>query len=92
MKLVPDPEAAGVWANVLERVAEAKDTPSFLVWFEGTIPVRVGPDSLTISVATKFAEDYIQKRFQDDLQTALGDVLGTEEARLLVESKGEEES
>ena len=41
------------------------------MWFEAVTAVALGPDSLTISVPTPFAKEYIETRFKATLEDAL---------------------
>lgn len=63
----PDPEAAEVWVNVLDIVAEEINTPSFRVWFEGTIPTGWDGSQMQIAVPNSFAKEYIETRFKEML-------------------------
>lgn len=69
--LDPDPEALEVWQKVLEDVSGEINAPSLRVWFEGTIPVSLIADTLTISVPNEFAKEYIESRFLEMLESAL---------------------
>lgn len=73
---VPDPEALPIWEAALESIAEEINTPSFMVWFEGTVPVGVDRETLTIVAPNTFAQDYISDRFKDQLEAALTTGLG----------------
>lgn len=70
-----DPEALPVWEKVLEDVSEEINAPSLRVWFEGTIPVSLTADTLTISAPNSVAKDYIESRFLELLEGALSDHL-----------------
>lgn len=70
-----DPVAEQVWEKVLEDVAEEINAPSLRVWFEGTIPVSLTADTLTISVPNTVAKDYIENRFKEMLEGALANHL-----------------
>lgn len=66
-----DPEAQEIWEKVLKDVSDEVNAPSLRVWFEGTIPVSLTSDTLTISVPNNFAKDYIESRFKELLEGAL---------------------
>jgi plasmid replication initiation protein len=66
-----DPLALEVWEQVLEDVSEEINAPSLRVWFEGTVPVALSGEMLTISVPNSFAKDYIESRFKELLEGAL---------------------
>ena len=68
---LPDPAAEDLWARVLERAEGEIDASSLRVWFEDVIAVELGSESLTISVPTPFAREYIETRFKSALDTAL---------------------
>lgn len=66
-----DPDALEVWEQVLEDVSEKINAPSLRVWFEGTVPVALSAETLTISVPNGFAKEYIESRFKELLEGAL---------------------
>lgn len=66
-----DVQAAEVWADVLEIVSEEINTPSFKVWFEGTVPTGWDGSRLEISVPNSFAKEYIESRFAPKLVKAM---------------------
>lgn len=74
----PDPAAAEVWASVLEDLSagdnespEGTAPTSLMVWFEGTVPLALEDEVLTISVPNFVAQEYIQMRFSDLLEASL---------------------
>jgi Replication initiator protein A/DnaA N-terminal domain len=67
----PDPAAEGLWARVLENAEHEIDASSLRVWFGGVTAVALGSESLTISVPTPFAREYIETRFRAKLEAAL---------------------
>lgn len=83
----PDLEASEVWADVLEIVAEEINTPSFKVWFEGTIPTSWDGRRMEISVPNSFAKEYIETRFAPQLVAAMR-VSGVEDPGLVVKIWG----
>ena len=80
--------AEEVWIEVLDRVSEHINTPSYRVWFEGTRPVDLYEDRLEISVPNLFAKEYIESRFKPLLEEALGSTLGQESMTLVVSIDG----
>lgn len=66
-----DPDALEVWEKVLEDVSGEINAPSLRVWFEGTVPISLSGDTLTVSVPNTFAKDYIESRFKELLEGAL---------------------
>lgn len=82
-----DPEASRMWDAVLEEAAEEINAPSLRVWFEGTIPVSLSSESLTISVPNNFAKDYIEERFKEMLESALANHLSpTAHLKVVIEA------
>jgi hypothetical protein len=71
----PDPAAEELWARVLERAEGEIDASSLRVWFAGVTAVGLGSRSLTISVPTPFAKEYIETRFRSSLEAALREEL-----------------
>ncbi len=76
--------AEEVWSQVLDRVSEHINTPSFKVWFEGTRPVDLYEQRLEISVPNSFAKEYIESKFRLLLEEALGSVIDREDPKLVV--------
>ena len=66
-----DPAAEELWARVLEHAEEEIDASSLRVWFGAVTAVALGPNSLTISLPTPFAKEYIETRFKATLEDAL---------------------
>jgi chromosomal replication initiator protein len=77
-----------VWIEVLDRVSEHINTPSYRVWFEGTRPVDLHEDRLEVSVPNLFAKEYIESRFKPLLEEALSSILGQERMTLVVSIDG----
>jgi hypothetical protein len=71
----PDPAAEGLWDRVLENAKDEIDASSLRVWFGTVTAVALGPKSLTISVPTPFAREYIETRFRAALEAALHEEL-----------------
>jgi hypothetical protein len=71
----PDPAAEGLWDRVLENAKDEIDASSLRVWFGTVTAVALGPESLTISVPTPFAREYIETRFRAALEAALHEEL-----------------
>jgi hypothetical protein len=67
----PDPAAQGVWDFVIDDMADSIDAPARKVWFEGTVPVSLEGEVLTVSVPNSFALEYITERFRDGIEKAL---------------------
>lgn len=62
-----DPDAAVVWEAALEVAAERIDTPSFRMWFEGTVPTEWDGSRMEISVPNLVAKEYIESRFRKQI-------------------------
>jgi hypothetical protein len=71
----PDAAAEELWIRVLENAEAEIDVSSMRVWFGGVRAVDLGSEYLTISVPTPFAKEYIETRFEEALETALGEEL-----------------
>jgi hypothetical protein len=83
-----DPAAEELWGRVLEHAEEELDASSLRVWFEAVTAVALGPNSLTISVPTPFAKEYIETRFKATLEDALRQELSQDAALRVVVSAG----
>jgi Replication initiator protein A/DnaA N-terminal domain len=71
----PDAAADELWTRVLKNAEGQIDASSLRVWFGGVSAVALGSESLTISVPTPFAREYIQTRFRAALEAALHEEL-----------------
>jgi hypothetical protein len=71
----PDAAADELWTRVLENAEGHIDASSLRVWFAGVSAVALGSESLTISVPTPFAREYIQTRFLAVLEASLHEEL-----------------
>lgn len=78
-----DPKAQDLFNAVLEDVSAEIDTPSFMVWFQDTVPVSFDGRTLTLSVPNDFAEEYIRTRFADKIEQVLERRVGEEAALAL---------
>lgn len=87
-----EPQAQEVWERLLEKVSEELDSPSLRVWFDGTIPLSLSADTLTISVPNDFAREYIETRFQEALEGALRNHHLSPTAELVIEVYGEKKT
>ena len=86
----PDPAADELWTRVLQN-AEGEIDASLRVWFAGVTAVDLGSESLTISVPTPFAKDYIETRFKPTLEAVLSQELSDGASlRVVVHPAGEE--
>src|SRR5919112_1626669 len=84
----PDPAAEGLWGRVLENAKDEIDASSLRVWFGTVTAVALGPKSLTISVPTPFAREYIETRFRPALEAALHEELSEGDSlRVLVHTE-----
>src|SRR5215217_4194310 len=88
----PDPAAEGLWDRVLENAKDEIDASSLRVWFGTVTAVALGPESLTISVPTPFAREYIETRFRAALEAALhGELSEGASLRVLVHAEEADE-
>ena len=71
----PDAAADELWTRVLENAKDEIDASSLRVWFGTVTAVALDPQSLTISVPTPFAREYIETRFRAALEAALHEEL-----------------
>jgi hypothetical protein len=86
----PDAAADELWTRVLQN-AEGEIDTSLRVWFAGVTAVDLGSESLTISVPTPFAKDYIETRFKPTLEAVLSQELSDGASlRVVVHPAGEE--
>lgn len=85
---ISDLEAAEVWDKVLNNVSEEINSPSLRVWFEGTVPVALSSDKLTLSVPNSSAKKYIESRFGEALEKALQQHLSPTAVLELVVAEG----
>ena len=72
----PDPKSQELWSTILEEVSGTIETPSFMAWFHGTVPVSLKSKILTLSVPNSYAREYIQSRFSEEIEATLRRRLG----------------
>ena len=80
----PQPGAVKLWGSVLEDLAVAVDSPGLRAWFDGTVPVAIDDETLTLSVPNPLAEEYIASRFKEGIERLLKERL-SDRARLRLE-------
>ncbi|MCA1837944.1 MAG: hypothetical protein LC674_04045, partial [Actinobacteria bacterium] len=82
---IADPRAEAVWNPLLEGLSQQINTPSLLVWFEGTVPTAFEDSTLVLRVPNRFALDYIETRFGELIRRVLKQQVGPE-AELLIQA------
>ena len=80
----PDPVAEELWRPVLNDLAAVVDSPGLRAWFEGTVPVGLEDDTLTLAVPNDLAEEHIGGRFKEGIERLLKERL-SDRARLRLE-------
>jgi hypothetical protein len=80
---VADPRAEAVWNPLLKEVSQQINTPSLLVWFEGTVPTAFENSTLVLQVPNRFALEYVETRFGELIRRVLKEQVGSD-AELLV--------
>lgn len=78
-----DPPALELWTWILQHAAGEAGAPSLKVWFEGTVPVALDGTTLSIWVPNSFAQEYIEARFKETLESSMRAKLGND-ARIIV--------
>jgi plasmid replication initiation protein len=74
----PDPDALELWMWILQHAAGETGAPSLKVWFEGTVPVALDGTTLSIWVPNSFAQEYIEARFKETLESSMRAKLGSD--------------
>jgi hypothetical protein len=80
-----DPRAQAVWDPLLGELSEQINTPSLLVWFEGTVPTAFEDSTLVLKVPNRFALEYVETRFGELIRRMLKEQLGSD-AELVVQA------
>ena len=73
---VADPHAEAVWNPLLTQLTQDINTPSLLVWFEGTVPTAFTDSTLVLHVPNSFSLEYIETRFGEPLRRLLTEQRG----------------
>ena len=68
-----DSQTGSIVTNLRNRVG----TERWRVWFEGATDFHVSDTGVTVGVANLFIGDHIQRRFADEIQTAIRESLGS---------------
>lgn len=71
-------------------VSEHAEDPSFLVWFEGIVPVSLEDDALTLLAPNSFAKDYVEDRFGPHIGRVLKERLSERASLRVVVAGGQE--
>jgi hypothetical protein len=82
---IADSRAKAVWDPLLKEVSQQINTPSLLVWFEGTVPTAFENSTLVLWVPNHFALEYIETRFGELIRKVLKEQVGAD-ADLLVQA------
>jgi hypothetical protein len=82
---VADPRAEAVWDPLLGELSQQINTPSLLVWFEGTVPTAFEDSTLVLQVPNWFALEYVETRFGELIRRILKEQVGPD-AELLVQA------
>jgi hypothetical protein len=82
---VANPRAEAVWGPLLAELSAQINTPSLLVWFEGTVPTAFEDSILVLQVPNLFALEYVETRFGELIRRMLKEQLGPD-AELVVQA------
>jgi hypothetical protein len=85
---IADPRAEVVWDPLLKELSQQINTPSLLVWFEGTVPTAFEDSTLVLRVPNRFALDYIETRFGELIRTVLKEQEGADAELVVQEAPG----
>ena len=83
--LVADPRAEEVWDLLFKELSQQINSPSLLVWFEGTVPTAFEDLTLVLRVPNHFALEYLETRFGELIRRMLKEQVGPD-AELLVQA------
>ena len=64
-----------IWASVLENIKDNVNTPTFKTWFENVVPISLKKNTLTISVASEFAKEWLQTRYSKTICDAIHNII-----------------
>ncbi len=53
------------WKSILENVKGIVNTPTFKTWFEPIKPISLKKNTLTVSVNSPFAKEWLESRYLD---------------------------
>jgi hypothetical protein len=82
---VADPRARAVWDPLFLELSQQINTPSLLVWFEGTVPTAFEDSTLVLRVPNRVALEYIETRFGNLIRRLLKEQVGPD-ADLLIQA------
>ena len=72
-------EKAGIdpiWGQALEFIGQQVNDGTFRIWFEPTVGLGFSDGVYSIGVASEFAKDWIEQRFQTIINDAVSSVVG----------------
>ncbi|MBM3705574.1 MAG: chromosomal replication initiator protein DnaA, partial [Actinobacteria bacterium] len=77
-----------LWKNVLDNISNSVNTPTFKTWFEPIKPVSFKKNTLTVSVKSTFAKEWLESRHHDVLLGSCRDVIGASaKLKIIVEAQ-----
>ena len=84
-------ELSSVWKEALQIVRQQINTPTFETWFKNTSPIAMENGSMSVSVPSVFAKEWLEGRHQQMLEAALMEVVGKKVSVSLVVGDAPEE-
>jgi hypothetical protein len=82
---IADRHAEAVWEPLFGALSQQINTPSLLVWFEGTVPTAFEDSTLMLWVPNRFALKYVETRFGKLIRRMLKEQVGPD-AELVVQA------
>ena len=74
-------EVQTIWKNCLDVIRDIVPEPSFTMWFEPIIPVKMTGSVITIQVPSEFFYEWLEDNFIHALRKAMDHAIGREIGR-----------
>src|SRR4030042_6206290 len=58
-------DLSSLWQNIIETIKSSVNAPTFKTWFEPIKPISLVKNSLTLSVSSPFAKEWLESRYMN---------------------------
>ena len=80
-------DLSALWKNTLNNICNNVNTPTFKTWFEPIKPIAFKKNTLTISVNSHFAKEWLESRHLDTLLNSVHSVINSSaKLKIIVEA------
>jgi len=66
-----------IWQNILIDIKSNINIPTYKTWFEHIVPISLNKNSLTVSVGSSFAKEWLESRYLSLINSSSKKILGS---------------